>query len=411
MSEHEWLTPLKQLNRFNTVMYDSISGFVIFFSGCMSWTLSMGQLMERNKKIFHYVFSLFLFSLGVFQFYNGMNVTGILVRHTWFSFVHLPFLAMIGPTVFFIFKSVLEADLHLGRRDILHTLPVLLIVLLLVPLFRLDPEIKKTIILIPPGFRSGNSLVSYYTGVIAITAFIILSYMIIYLKNTLSIVKIGFIQKKKVSNLFMSTIVLTFSMVFIYISGLIINNIINDNRVFYHIFLQYMSVVFFIVVLLIHIMAQGEMNYYQTLINHTEKIRYEQSKIRNLDIEQIQAQLVTLMMDEKVYCDEDISLTTLSRELGIESYQLSQIINEKFRKNFSTFINEYRINEAKKILIEDKGRTIISVSYAVGFNSPASFYDWFLKLTGSSPAKYRKSILLHQAPSQKMKEPVITRSK
>ena len=43
-----------------------------------------------------------------------------------------------------------------------------------------------------------------------------------------------------------------------------------------------------------------------------------------------------------------------------------------------------------KMVIEDTEYNVARIAYSVGFNSPAPFYDWFLKLTGSSPTKFRK---------------------
>jgi YesN/AraC family two-component response regulator len=126
------------------------------------------------------------------------------------------------------------------------------------------------------------------------------------------------------------------------------------------------------------------------LRNQAEKNRYEKSKIKNLDLNGILERLKNLMEEKKFFINEDICLNMLARELDIESYQLSQIINENFNKNFNSFINTYRIEEAKKLLLKEGERTIFSISYAVGFNSPAPFYEWFQKLTGVSPSRFRK---------------------
>ncbi|MBK6609092.1 MAG: hypothetical protein IPG24_27335 [Leptospiraceae bacterium] len=53
------------------------------------------------------------------------------------------------------------------------------------------------------------------------------------------------------------------------------------------------------------------------------------------------------METEKLFCDEDISLNRLSEILNIRADQLSEIINNKFQKNFNQYINDFRIEEAK----------------------------------------------------------------
>ncbi|RMF59660.1 MAG: AraC family transcriptional regulator, partial [Calditrichaeota bacterium] len=57
-------------------------------------------------------------------------------------------------------------------------------------------------------------------------------------------------------------------------------------------------------------------------------------------------------------------------------------------KNFNTFINDYRIKEARHILANDRERryTIEAVGEAVGFNSANAFYRAFKKFTGVTPS-------------------------
>ena len=120
-----------------------------------------------------------------------------------------------------------------------------------------------------------------------------------------------------------------------------------------------------------------------------EKGHREVSRTKNLDIDYIMARIKTLLEDEKIFRDEDLSVNSMARELGIEPYQLSIVINDNFNKNFKNLINEYRIMEAKKILLADMKRTITSVAYAVGFNSTTVFYEWFRRHTSVSPKKFR----------------------
>jgi AraC-like DNA-binding protein len=96
---------------------------------------------------------------------------------------------------------------------------------------------------------------------------------------------------------------------------------------------------------------------------------------------------------EKAFSDEDFSLKILARELEISTQQLSEILNEKIGKSFNTFINEYRIKEAKLLLVDEPGRSIHSIADAVGFNSNTAFTITFSKYEGCSPSRYRKQNL------------------
>jgi YesN/AraC family two-component response regulator len=136
-------------------------------------------------------------------------------------------------------------------------------------------------------------------------------------------------------------------------------------------------------------MEKKNINLFKMLHTQIENRRYEISKIKNLDVGLALSKIKLLMEDKKIFIDENISVNGLAQELFIEPYQLSQIINENYDKNFNYFINEYRIEEAKRMLIEDMKRTITSVAYAVGFNSTTVFYEWFNRITRVSPKKSR----------------------
>jgi len=200
-----------------------------------------------------------------------------------------------------------------------------------------------------------------------------------------------YIRAKKVPPFLIIIMGMIYGIGVLYFCSFLINNFVVNAADFYHSSLEILSLILFVIILLMYYMSNRNSNYFQVLRNQAEKSRYEKSKIKNLDLSVILGRLRELMVDRKIYLDDNICLNALASELEIGPYQLSQIINEKFNKNFNSYINTYRIEEAKRILIEEHDRTIFSISYAVGFNSPAPFYEWFQKLTGVSPSRFRKN--------------------
>ena len=88
--------------------------------------------------------------------------------------------------------------------------------------------------------------------------------------------------------------------------------------------------------------------------------------------------------------DTEMTRTNLAEELGISNYQLTEYLNKIVGKDYNSFINEYKIDEAKKMLIKDPDASIISIAYTVGFQSKSAFNNAFLKTTGQIPTEYRK---------------------
>jgi ligand-binding sensor domain-containing protein/AraC-like DNA-binding protein len=103
-------------------------------------------------------------------------------------------------------------------------------------------------------------------------------------------------------------------------------------------------------------------------------------------------QLLTYMREEQPYTDPELSLAGLATQLSIPPKQLSQIINEELEQNFKNFLNQYRVEEAQKKLLDPKEKdfVILKIAYEVGFNSKSVFNAAFKNFTGMSPSEYRK---------------------
>ncbi len=61
------------------------------------------------------------------------------------------------------------------------------------------------------------------------------------------------------------------------------------------------------------------------------------------------------------------------------------------RQTFTDFVNEYRVNQARRML--HSARTVADVSFAVGFNNLSHFNRTFRTVTGQTPSTYRKSLV------------------
>ncbi len=101
-------------------------------------------------------------------------------------------------------------------------------------------------------------------------------------------------------------------------------------------------------------------------------------------------ELDRLMTKEKIFRQNTLSLTSLSELANEQSYIVSQILNQHFKKSFFDFVNEARVEEAKILLksFDSKVDKIENIAEEVGFNSRASFYRSFKKITGKNPTDF-----------------------
>jgi len=106
-----------------------------------------------------------------------------------------------------------------------------------------------------------------------------------------------------------------------------------------------------------------------------------------------QQQIVALMETEHVYLNPLLKLDIVASRLSISEKQVSNLLNQHIGKNFNDFVNEYRVNEAKRKLADPACRhfTISAIGYDCGFNSLATFQRVFKQVTGLTPSQYQGS--------------------
>jgi len=111
------------------------------------------------------------------------------------------------------------------------------------------------------------------------------------------------------------------------------------------------------------------------------------------DIAILKQQLINLMMDQKPYLDSELNLVKLADLLSISSHQLSYVINTGFNENFFQYINKYRVEKAKDLLLssEKNNLTILAIAFESGFNSKTSFNTTFKKITNKTPSEFKKT--------------------
>lgn len=128
-------------------------------------------------------------------------------------------------------------------------------------------------------------------------------------------------------------------------------------------------------------------------VNYKQKKKYKQALLDTNEVTRYSKELKQIMIDYKLYLNPDLSLKDLASYLDLPANYVSQLLNLGFQKNFSEYINTFRINEFKEriLLEENKGLTIMAIAYDSGFNSKTVFNTFFKKIEGVTPNAYLKS--------------------
>ncbi|MDJ1499325.1 helix-turn-helix domain-containing protein [Xanthocytophaga agilis] len=125
----------------------------------------------------------------------------------------------------------------------------------------------------------------------------------------------------------------------------------------------------------------------QPVINKTQRLSSEK-------LEQLKIELHYRMQAEKLFLDSDLDLPDLASKMNITSHELSFVLNEGLGTNFYQFINTYRVEEAKTLLLSERHHhlNMLGIAYEAGFSSKTTFNTYFKKATGFSPSQYQATV-------------------
>lgn len=107
---------------------------------------------------------------------------------------------------------------------------------------------------------------------------------------------------------------------------------------------------------------------------------------------QLRDKLTYEMKEGLAFKDPSLSVITVASKIGVTQHRLRSLINQNLGyKNFSEFVNAYRIEEVKSVLTDKKREhiPILTVALDSGFNSLSSFNRAFKKSESITPTEYR----------------------
>jgi AraC-like DNA-binding protein len=98
------------------------------------------------------------------------------------------------------------------------------------------------------------------------------------------------------------------------------------------------------------------------------------------------------MNEDKLYLESNINLERFAEQIGLKPRDISAILKMHYQSNFFEFINRYRVEEAKRLLLspELKNETVLEIIYKSGFNSPSAFHRFFKRMVGLTPTEFRQ---------------------
>ena len=128
------------------------------------------------------------------------------------------------------------------------------------------------------------------------------------------------------------------------------------------------------------------------------KRKYKNSNLTEEQKEEYVKHIFTFMDEERPFINAELTVQDLSKQLNISRHHLTELLNNDIGKNFFTFINEYRVEEVKRRLLDARFEhlTIVAIAFESGFNSKSTFNSIFKQNTGNTPSQWKTAELKTQ---------------
>ncbi|MBE0369040.1 helix-turn-helix domain-containing protein [Pseudoalteromonas aurantia] len=132
-------------------------------------------------------------------------------------------------------------------------------------------------------------------------------------------------------------------------------------------------------------------------LSSLEDISSPQNKFKCAEHVDLVKKLTYAMQSEKLFLNPQLSLSELAEHIKINNTDVSATLNICLQMSFYDFVNQYRIDEAKRLLCKSRCK-ILAVAYDAGFNSKSNFNRLFKAHTGVTPSQYRKHSCAIESP-------------
>jgi len=368
------------------MVINALSAGSFFYLAFLLWLKSYEENTLANRWM-----AFFLLFVGFLQLDDALEESGfyLLYPHL-FNLLDLPFFA-IAPVLYLSVFHFTQPERRLYRNNILHFIPTFLLLLLSLPIHLLDRD--ELIELIKTDEKLQVKL-----GTVEIVFFSILFmqcsiYLIISLRKIFrhqkQLLKISSNSAKTDLNWLKFFWIGIALMLLLWMAEVVFFNqpLMQLTGWGYLTFCYYLG---------FHATKQKEIFPYapKDLEAIAEIIQDKSPDVKpetEIDFQQ-KEQLRLLLEERKPYLDPELSLPKLAEMMACSTHELSHLINQGFERNFYQLINGYRIDESKRLLMDEKllHLNILAIGFEAGFNSKTTFNTTFKNQTGMSPQEYRK---------------------
>jgi AraC-like DNA-binding protein len=358
-----------------------------------------GLLLFSSRKIkSNRWIGLLILDISLLGLMPELDKQGLIWHNPRLLYALFPSTFVLGPLIYLYTRSLIFGGDKLPRKKYLHFLPMLL-----------DMKHQVILFLFLTGILSIPAVENVYSGasmqhflflqddlwkallaMLSTVIYCIISYRLVVsyqVNNETSIYKLTDIKWVK------KLLRIVFGLMLLWLFCTIITQVLHINSFAWPVYLLYVPAMIFVYWL-------GMSTYIrQSRMTGEEVVAYNRPPVKlqfaEDDAARYSRQLTDMVETDKLYLNPLIKIDDLAANLNISEKALSNLLNQYIGKNFNDFINEYRVEEAKKKLVDPalSQFTIAAIAYECGFNSLATFQRCFKQFTGITPSKYQNGTI------------------
>ncbi len=320
-----------------------------------------------------------LFSYNIL--FNCLYWSELLYSKTYIHFFYTNFFPWLsyGP-LFYLYILIIIKKKKIAVYDIFHFIPLLLLIIGRLPLYSLNAETKLTVLRNNTWANHGYSP-KVISWLIVLQLFLYGIASLYILKKNLKFLN----QDKKIWLRFFVSFFFGYWIAFTSYFVLSYFNLITKENDY---FIGYL-IVFFIGMVSYFGLMQPEVFNGLSIKKVIPFVKYKKTGLTKIHALELKKQLLIIMENEKPFLENSLRLEDLAKRMNLSRHHMSQVVNEYFQLSFFDYINQYRVNEAKILLLsKDDDLNITQIAYTVGFNNRVSFYKAFKKFTHTTPSDY-----------------------
>ena len=367
------------LNFFNLIIIASV-----FIGVTFGLLLIFTKRINRKANILLGLVTFIIVFWNIWILSLDFKVTNYL---PYFYLIPLNYSLALGPLLYLYVKKITSFNYHISKKDSIHFLP-LIIELTIHFIISRDALINNSIGIETDAYLKLMPIVQF----LAIISIVIYSiYALKTIKTYHSWLNMNYSNNDAYSLRWLYRLLIIFAILwFLWTPYTIIDYVIFDFQLSIS---DYYPIYVLLSIVTIWISAEAFLRPEIIFLEANKKDTINK-EIPSEEVIQKASWLKEQMKTNLFYLNSELTLKSLADSLNIHPNILSKIINDGLNKNFSDFINEYRVNAIVDKLHSGNydNITLLGISFECGFNSKTTFNRVFKNIKGITPLNYKKAI-------------------